>query len=157
MPSAVALSRQVVQFGAVGSVGFVVDVGVFNLLLVAGTAAHVHGAAVLAKVISTTFAIAVNWLGNRYWTFRDLRRADIGREAIEFAIASVAGSMVTLACLGFSHYVLHLTSALADNISANVIGLALGSAVRFVAYRTWVFATSRAAVRPVLSTGGTHA
>jgi putative flippase GtrA len=131
----------------VGSVGFAVDVSVFNLLLMAGVAGHVHGAAVLAKTASTAIAIAVNWLGNRYWTFRDERRADVVREAVEFAIVSVAGSLVTLACLGFSHYVLHLTSAVADNVSANIVGLALGSAVRFVAYRGWVFATGRSGQR----------
>ena len=61
------------------------------------------------------------------------------REAVEFFIASVAGSLVALACLGVSHYGLHLTSAFADNISANVVGLVLGSLLRFVAYRQWVF------------------
>jgi len=143
MSRATALMRQLMRFGAVGSVGFVVDVALFNLLLLVGTSSHLHGAAVLAKVVSTAAAIAVNWLGNRYWTFRDVRRADVAREAVEFAIVSILGSAVTLACLGFTHYVLHLTSPLADNISANVVGLALGSAVRFVAYRGWVFATSR--------------
>jgi hypothetical protein len=71
---------------------------------------------------------------------------DIAREAVEFAVVSIAGSLVTLGCLAVSHYLMHLTSPLADNISANVVGLGIGSAVRFVAYRGWVFAASRGTV-----------
>jgi putative flippase GtrA len=140
------LAGQVVRFGTVGGVGFVVDVAVFNALLAAGTAGHLRGAAVLAKSSSTVLAIAVNWLGNRYWAFREHRRTDIAREAVEFGLVSLAGSLVTVGCLAASHYLMHLTSPLADNISANVVGLGLGSAVRFVAYRRWVFAASRGRV-----------
>ena len=46
---------------------------------------------------------------------------------------------IALLCLGVSHYVLGFTSPLADNIAANVVGLVLGTAFRFYAYRTWVF------------------
>jgi putative flippase GtrA len=46
---------------------------------------------------------------------------------------------IGLACLWFSHYVLGFTSLLADNISSNVIGLALGTVFRFWLYRSWVF------------------
>ena len=38
-----------------------------------------------------------------------------------------------------SHYLLGLDSALADNISANVVGLVLGTLFRFWSYRKWVF------------------
>ena len=46
---------------------------------------------------------------------------------------------IALGCLWFSHYALGLTSALVDNISANVIGLGLGTLFRFWSYRKWVF------------------
>ena len=56
-------------------------------------------------------------------------------------LRALAGQVArSLGCLAASHYLMHLTSPLADNISANVVGLGLGSAVRFVAYRKWVFA-----------------
>jgi len=42
--------------------------------------------------------------------------------------------------LTLSHDVLGLTSRLADNISANVIGLALGTVFRYVTYKRFVFA-----------------
>jgi hypothetical protein len=39
----------------------------------------------------------------------------------------------------FTYDVLGFQSVLASNISANVIGLALGTLVRFVLYRFWVW------------------
>jgi putative flippase GtrA len=139
------LVRQGLSFLAVGGVGFVVDVGVFNALRATVLSPeHVAAGALWAKVVSVALAILVNWVGNRTITFRRERRTGdrraVLREGAEFFAASLIGSVVALVCLGVSHYALGLTSATADNISANVIGLALGTALRFVLYRTWVFA-----------------
>jgi putative flippase GtrA len=104
---------------------------------------------VYAKIISTSLAIIANWLGNRYWTFGSTRRPNVVREGIEFAIVSLGGMVIALACLWISHYVLGFTSVLADNIASNVVGLALGTAFRFAFYRLWVFAPAdRAASQP---------
>ncbi|TAJ50152.1 MAG: GtrA family protein [Herbiconiux sp.] len=138
------LATEFIRFGLVGGVGFVVDVGVFNLLRTTiMDPAVMHQGPIMAKLISTALAILVNWLGNRYWTFRDRRRADMLRESIEFFAVSIVGMGIGLACLWFSHYVLGYTSLLADNISSNVIGLALGAVFRFVLYRVWVFSEHR--------------
>lgn len=139
------LVRQLLQFAVVGGFGFVVDVGLFNLLRAHPPAGLAEQWPIIAKCISVLAAIAVNWMGNRWWTFRSSRRRNTAREALEFLIASLVGSGVSLLCLWVSHYVLDLRSVLADNISANFIGLALGSAVRFAAYRWWVFAEHRLA------------
>jgi hypothetical protein len=56
--------------------------------------------------------------------------------------------VIGLGCLYVSHYVLGMTSPLADNVSANVIGLGLGSAVRFVLYRQWVYSPARRHAAP---------
>lgn len=134
------LLTQLVRFTAVGGVGFVVDVALFNLLRVTVLAPErMHEGPVVAKVISTTVAIILNWLGNRYWTFGEHRRAQALREGIEFFVVSLGGMLIGLACLWISHYLLGFTSLLADNISTNVIGLALGTAFRFWLYRVWVF------------------
>ncbi|WP_291048015.1 GtrA family protein [Herbiconiux sp.] len=138
------LATEFIRFGLVGGVGFIVDVGVFNLLRTTiMDPGHMHGGPVIAKLISTTLAILVNWLGNRYWTFKERRRTDVFRESVEFFAVSIAGMGIGLACLWFSHYVLHFTSLLADNISGNVIGLVLGAVFRFVLYRVWVFGEHR--------------
>ena len=135
-----AWTRDLLRFGAVGGLGLVVDVGLFNLLRASVLAGHaVPGAPLIAKTLSLLAAIAVNWAGNRWWAFRDRRNESVGREAVAFVAVSLGGSVIALLCLAFSHYVLGLTTLTADNVSANVIGLALGSAFRFVALRLWVF------------------
>lgn len=127
------------KFGVVGLIGFVVDFGIFNILLlgVAGDGWWSHP--VGAKLVSTIAAIIVNWVGNRYWTFRNNRHRHVVREFVEFVVASLAGMGVTLAFVWFTHDVLGFRSLLADNISANFIGLALGTGLRFVLYRFWVW------------------
>jgi hypothetical protein len=52
--------------------------------------------------------------------------------------------LIALACLWISHHWLGYTSLFADNISSNVVGLALGTAFRFLLYRYWVFGHHRA-------------
>lgn len=139
------LLTQLARFGTVGLVGLVVDVALFNLLRVTVLAPEfIAEGPIIAKVISTSVAIAVNWLGSRYWTFRLERRRPAAREAVEFAVVSIGGLLIAVACLVVSRYVLGFTSLLADNIATNVVGLALGSTFRFVLYRAWVFHPRRA-------------
>jgi putative flippase GtrA len=144
------LTTEFVRFGLIGGLGFIVDLGVFNILRTTiFDPSRMHDGPVIAKLISTALAILVNWLGNRYWTFKDRRRTDVLRESVEFFAVSIVGMMIGLGCLWVSHYVLHYTSLLADNISGNVIGLILGAIFRFVLYRVWVFGDHR--VRPQAS------
>ncbi|MDJ0336502.1 GtrA family protein [Salinibacterium sp. G-O1] len=135
---------QLARFGLVGLVGLVIDVGVFNLLRATVLEPSVlHEGPFLAKVISTTLAIAANYVGNRYWTFAATKRSAVVREGLEFLAVSIGGMLIALSCLWISHYVLGFTSLLADNISSNVVGLALGTAFRFTFYRYWVFHPNR--------------
>jgi putative flippase GtrA len=135
-----ALISQFARFGVIGLVGLGVDVAVFNLLRATILSPErLSDGPLLAKVISTSIAIVVNWLGNRYWTFRHQRRSHWVREAIEFALVSIGGLLIAVGCLWFSHYVLKFTSIIADNIATNVVGLALGTIFRFAFYRLWVF------------------
>ncbi len=134
-----ALVRQVAKFSTVGFIAYLVDVAVFNALQYFGAPPLLAGEPLQAKVISTAVATAVAWLGNRYWTFRRTRRREMRPEFALFAVMYTIGLGISLSILWFSHYVLGLTSPLADNISANVIGLAAGAAFRFWASRRFVF------------------
>lgn len=138
------LIAQLARFGVVGAIGFVVDLGVFNLLrATVFSPDEVHSGPFWAKVVSTTVAIFVNWIGNRYWTFRHQRRSVAAKEGFEFVVVSLGGMVISLGCLAVSHYVLGFTSALADNISGNVIGLGLGTIFRFWLYKVWVYHPDR--------------
>lgn len=132
------------KFGVVGLIGLVIDVGLFNLLRFGPLGGEAWVTSALgAKTVSTSAAIVFNWAGNRYWTFRAERRSGWFKEFLEYLVVSLGGMGVSLLCLWFSHHVLDLTSALADNISANVVGLALGTIFRFVLYRYWVWGHHR--------------
>ena len=142
------LVREIVKFGVVGAVAYVVDVGLFNLLRFAGPRL-LEDKPLTAKVISVAVATCVAWYGNRQWTFRHRRTPRPMLELAQFAAINVVGLAIMLTCLGVSHYVLDLRSPVADNVSANVVGLVLSTLFRFYAYRTWVF-THELADDPVL-------
>jgi putative flippase GtrA len=127
------LVRELMKFGVVGSVAFVVDVGLFNLLL------HLTDKPLTSKAVSTIVATTVAYAGNRTWTFRRRSRSTIRREYALFLLFNGVGLVIALTCLAVSHYVLDFTSALSDNIAANVVGLGLATAFRFWSYRRWVF------------------
>lgn len=135
---------ELLRFGSVGAVAFLVDVGLFNLLRF-GPGGLLEDRPITAKVLSVAAATLAAWLGNRYWTFADRRGAARGRELVGFAVVNVAGMGVAVLCLAFSHYVLGLTSPLADNVAGNVVGTGLGTVLRYFAYRHLVFRGTPAA------------
>jgi putative flippase GtrA len=138
--------REMAKFGAVGLLAFVVDLYIYNVLRTGIwpiSDAPLHDKPLLSKVISVAVATVVAWLGNRYWTFRHRRRSAPRAEFVLFVVMNIGGLVIALGCLWFSHYLLDLTSPLADNISGNVIGLGLGTLFRFWAYRQFVFTELR--------------
>jgi len=133
-----AIVLELVRFGSVGALAFVVDVGLFNLLRY-GPGEVLGDKPLTAKIISVAVSTVVAWLGNRYWTFTARRTESRTRELVLYGLVNVVGMLVAVACLWVSHYLLGLTSALADNVSANVVGLVLASGLRYLGYRRWVF------------------
>lgn len=127
--------RELATFGLVGGIAFVVDVGVYNLLRLT----LLDDKPIGAKVVSVIIATAVAWVGNRYLTFREDRSGAVVKEAVTFGLVNVGGLAIASLCLFVSHYLLGYTTQLADNIAANVVGLVLGTAFRYVAYRWFVF------------------
>lgn len=127
------------KFGVVGLVAYVIDLTVFNLLRFAGSEGPLYDKPLTAKVFSVLVATTFAYFGNRHWTFRDRTRSSFRREYTLFFVFNAVGMVIALSCLGISHYVLGFESALADNVSANVIGLVLGTIFRFWGYHNWVF------------------
>jgi len=130
---------EVAKFGAVGLVAYVVDVGIFNFLRFHNGEGVFFDKPLTAKVISVAFATTFAYFGNRYWTFRHRARTSFRREYILFFALNGAAMLIAVGCLWISHYLLNLTSPLADNVSANGIGLVLGTLFRFWGYHTFVF------------------
>lgn len=93
----------------------------------------------VAKTVSVSIAVIFSWVTNRLWTFRTKRTSAKTREFIMFVLVNLAGMLIALACLWVSRYGLGLRSQFADNISANVVGLVLGTIFRYIMYRYIVF------------------
>lgn len=142
------LWREVIKFGVVGGVAYVVDLAVFNLLRF-GPGELLGDKPLTAKAVSVAVATCVAWYGNRQWTFRRRRTAAPVRELVQFFVINAIGLGIGLLCLFVSHYVLGLRTPLADNVSANGVGLVLSTLFRFWAYRRFVF-TVELAGDPVL-------
>lgn len=131
--------REALKFLAVGGFGFITDVGLFNLLMYSGGDGPLNDKPLTAKTISMVAATIVTYAGNRLWTFRHRERSGVAREYTLFFLLNGVGLLIGLACLATSRYMLGLEGPLADNISANVIGVGLASMFRFFTYRRWVF------------------
>jgi putative flippase GtrA len=142
------LAREGLKFLAVGGCGVITDVGLFNLLMFGGGEGPLHDRPLTAKTLSMVAATIVTYTGNRLWTFRHRQRTGLAREYSLFFLLSGIGLLIGLACLATSRYLLDLEGPLADNVSANLIGLGLASLFRFFAYRRWVFREASDQVAP---------
>lgn len=133
------IRKELGKFGVIGLAAYVIDLTVFNLLRFAGGEGPLFDKPLTAKVISVLVATTFAYFGNRHWTFRERTRSSFRREYTLFFVFNAVGMVISLSCLWISHYLLGFESALADNISANVIGLVLGTIFRFWGYHNWVF------------------
>ena len=138
---AMHLGPEAIKFGIVGLTGVALQIVVFNVLRYAGPGGQGLLAAkpITAQVIAIGAATVITYLGNRYWTYHHRERGNPVRELPIFILLNGIAIAIGAACLAFSHYVLGLTSPLADNLSGNVIGLGLGTLFRFWSYRKFVF------------------
>ena len=130
------LYREAAKFGAVGLVCAVIDLGLFNALDFTGAPLHDHP--LTARTLSVVAATVASYVGNRWWTWRDRERAGLAREYSLFFAINLVGLGINLGVLAFAEYALGFHSGITRNL-ANVVGIGIGTLVRFFAYRRWVF------------------
>ncbi|RPE43364.1 putative flippase GtrA [Streptomyces sp. Ag109_O5-1] len=127
------LVREVAKFGAVGGAGILVNLGVFNLLR------HATGLQVVrASVIATVVAIVFNYLGFRYWTYRDRDKHGRTKELTLFLLFSAVGLVIENGLLYAATYGFGWDSPLQSNVF-KFVGIGVATLFRFWSYRTWVF------------------
>ena len=134
--------RELLSFGVVGAIAFVIDVGTFNLLVhghLTSAAPPLGDHPVTGKIISSVLATLFAYFGNRNITWRGLSRHSVHHEITLFVIFNVIAMGIGGLCLAISRYAFGFDSLIADNLSANVIGVGLGTLFRFWSYRKWVF------------------
>lgn len=133
---------EVFTFLAVGGVGYVVDVAAFNAFRSMVPFSTLDPS--VARTLAVVVAMVVTYVGNRVFTWPSESRSRRRREVALFLLANLIAFSFSIGSLLVSHDLLGLTSRLADNLSANVVGTLLGTAFRFWAYRRFVFAAGDA-------------
>ena len=136
-PAKVALAG--LKFLLVGGLATVVTIGMFNLLVHVGSPPVLHDQPILAYGLALVVGLAVNYAGNRFWVFDAGGPGPMWRQLLVFLAVNGVAFLIPAICLATSRYVLGLDSALADNVSANVVGLVLATATRWILYRRVVF------------------
>ena len=133
----VGVSRHLVKelsaFGVVGGVCFLIDVGLFQLLY-----AHLGVGAVTSKFLATTVSMTAAYVGHRYWSFSHRARPGLRQEYLRFLAINAVTLLLGLGIVAFVRYGLGQEGALVLQI-ANVASIVLGTLVRYLSYRRWVF------------------
>ncbi|WP_328474408.1 GtrA family protein [Streptomyces sp. NBC_00448] len=130
---------ELMGFALAGGAAYAADLGLFVWLRGPGGMGPLT-----AKSLSFLAGCSVAYLGNALGTYRGrgpVRGSRARRYGAFFAV-NLAGALVQLACLGFSHYVLGRTSARADVVSGAGVGMVLATALRFWGTRTLVFSSA---------------
>lgn len=127
------LVREVVKFGAVGGAGLLVNLLVFNLVRQVTDLQVVR-----ASVIATVVAIIFNYIGFRYFTYRDRDKSRRTKELSLFLLFSAAGLVIENGVLYAATYGFGWDSPLQSNIF-KFLGIGVATLFRFWSYRTWVF------------------
>ena len=95
--------------------------------------------AILVYVLANSIGMVISYHGARGWVFphRPPQQADGGWTA--YVVINLAAMVLPVGCLAISRHVLGLDDALADNLSANGIGLVLAFGARFYLFKRFVF------------------
>ncbi|MFE1292813.1 GtrA family protein [Streptomyces sp. NPDC058751] len=131
-PRARRLALEVARFAVVGGSGVAVNILVFNLAL--------HGlrwAPMTATVVASCVAMGSNYLGFRYFAYRDRASRTRRQIALFFAFSGLGVAMESVLFYAGYHG-LGMDGPLGSNV-AKALSIVLASAFRFVVYRTWVF------------------
>ncbi|MFI1017619.1 GtrA family protein [Streptomyces sp. NPDC020965] len=133
------LTREVAKFGAVGAVGVLVNLAVFNLIR------HFTEVPVVrASILATVVAIAFNYVGFRHFTYRDRDKTGRTRELSMFLVFSAIGLVIENGILYAATYGFDWDGPLQSNFF-KFFGIGVATLFRFWSYRTWVFRESPAA------------
>jgi putative flippase GtrA len=119
--------QQLGKFCAVGAVGYLINLAVYDALLHAG----LHY--LLAATCSFLVAVTSNYAWNRLWTFRE-HRGHVGVQGMRFLV-------VSLAALGANLVVLHLLVVYGGlgRLLAQAVAIVLVTPLNFVGNKLWSF------------------
>jgi putative flippase GtrA len=129
------------RFAVVGSIGAIIDFGVFNLLT-----NLVGFRALVSSIISFILAVSSNFLWNRYWTYPDSRSKHVVHQLVQFLVISVIGLIIRTPTFAFLEKILIQE---VDRLSLNLpvssvfIGHNLALAIVIILVMFWNFFANR--------------
>ncbi|MBL1101319.1 GtrA family protein [Streptomyces coffeae] len=127
------LAREIAKFGVVGGAGVFVNLAVFNLVR------HLTDLPVVrASIVATVVATGFNYLGYRYFTYRDRDKQGRTKELSLFLLFSAIGLIIENGVLYTATYGFGWDSPLQSNVF-KFLGIGVATLFRFWSYRTWVF------------------
>jgi putative flippase GtrA len=124
--------RQLGKFCAVGAVGYLINLAVYDALL------HARLHYLVAATCSFLVAVTSNYTWNRLWTFRE-HRGHVGIQGMRFFA-------VSLMALGANLAVLHLLIAYGGlgKLPAQAVAIVLVTPLNFVGNKLWSFRRANA-------------
>jgi putative flippase GtrA len=125
------LVHEIGKFGVVGIMGATIQFGLQNAL-------YGRTGPTASVVIATCIATTATFLGNRYWSFKHRKTANMGRETVLFIFFNLVGMLIQTAFVDVNHYWLHDTGRLSYNL-ATVVGVVFATLFRLFCYRKFVF------------------
>ena len=153
------------KFAVVGAIGFVVDFGIFNLLVRPFSVLLSEGyflydflvglgmnpdlvvtlGPTFAGTISFIAAIISNFVWNRYWTYPDSRSKSRRRQFMMFFLVSLAGILIRVPLITFLHQPLTNMFALIPAFEPYAIRLGenMALAISVVVVMFWNFFANR--------------
>ena len=123
--------QQLGKFCAVGAVGYLINLAVYDALL------HEDVQYLIAATCSFLVAVTSNYTWNRLWTFRE-HRGHVGVQGMRFFL-------VSLGALGANLVVLHLLIAYGslDKLPAQAVAIVVVTPLNFVGNKLWSFRRAR--------------
>lgn len=127
------LLKELSAFGVVGGVNFALDVAIFQVMY-----AVVGADALVAKLVSTSITTTTAYFMHRHWSFSHRARTGIRREYPIFFLVNALTLVLSLVMIGVVRYPLGQTGLLVLQLT-NIASIGIGTTIRFLAYKRWVF------------------
>ena len=134
-PRRLALVGELLRFGVVGTLGFLIDTAVLYAALSLGAGLY------LGRILSYVAAASANWALNRAWTFREADRGHRGRQWTMFLLVNLLGFAIN-----YGTYLLLVTFwplAVRYPVLAVAAGAIAGLGGNFLLSRRFVFRRPR--------------
>lgn len=125
------LLRDALRFGAVGSIGFVVDGGLLFSLVFGGIDA------MLARALSFPVAVVTTWWLNRIWTFVGADKSRPYRQFNMYFAVQLLGALSNFVAYAIVLRFIDPTPLIA--LFALAVGSMLGMVVNFIGSRVFIF------------------